>query len=101
MVRRALVSGVALLAHATCLEPTEITLTVTSDICDLREVSVYVEDATAPSATKTLTMDPSCDPKKSRSVGTLVFSREARVASTSRWRGRSRAAFARGRRADA
>lgn len=61
------------LASATCLDPTEVRLTIQTNICDLREVAVFLEGTSAPSATTTLTQDPSCDPSKMRKAGTVVF----------------------------
>jgi hypothetical protein len=67
----ALIGGT--LPLVTCLDPTEVRVTVHTNVCDLHDVEIVLENGAAAVAHKTLAPDPACDPTKGRRVGDLVF----------------------------
>jgi hypothetical protein len=60
----------AFLAYlAACLDPTEVNLVLSTDICEIRHVSVYMGDGTEPVATLDRQASLKCD----KPLGNLVF----------------------------
>jgi hypothetical protein len=56
-----------------CLEPTEIRLELSTDICDLTSVKIWTTDETLPLTDVPVTVDPSCTTTTKGKIGTLVL----------------------------